>query len=101
MELITLVNTSPVLAASSRMMLDQLHLYLGKKLIARGEMAEGAFLLARSERSYTSSVSSYGANARHMVFEQAAPADYDHMIALLEKPDKTPFEQYLTGTVPN
>ncbi len=98
MELITLVNTSPVLAASSRMMLDQLHLYLGKKLIARGEMAEGAFLLARSERSYTSSVSSYCANARHMVFEQAASADYDHMIALLEKPDKTPFEQYLTGT---
>lgn len=98
MDLITLVNTSPVLAANSRMMLDQLHLYLGKKLIARGEMAEGAFLLARSERSYSSSVSSYGANSRHVVFEQAEPADYDRMIALLEKPDKTPFEQYLTGT---
>lgn len=97
LDLVALVDTSPALASNSRMMLDQLHLYLGKKLIARGEMAEGAFLLARTDRGFTSSASLWGANARHVVFEQAMPADYDRMIALLEKPDKTPFELYLTG----
>lgn len=96
--LIALVNASPELAGNSHVMLDQLHLYLGKKLIARGEVAEGAFLLARSRRQYTSSASLWGANARHVVFELATPADYDRMVALLEKPDKTPFERYLTGT---
>lgn len=98
MDLIALVKTSPTLAANSSNLLDQLHLFLGKKLIVRGEMAEGAFLLARSGRAYTSTASLWGANARHVVFEQAVPADYDRMITLLDKPDKTRFEQYLTGT---
>jgi hypothetical protein len=33
-----------------------------------------------------------------VAFEQATPADYDRMIALLDKADKTPFERYLTAT---
>ncbi len=40
----------------------------------------------------------YDKNARHVAFEKATPADYDRMIALLDKPDKTPFERYLTAT---
>src|SRR5690606_1185359 len=34
------------------MTLDQVHLYLGKKLMARGEVAEGLCLLARTRRMY-------------------------------------------------
>src|SRR5690606_31093569 len=98
LDLVELASKASDLTPDSGTLLDQLHLYLGKKLIARGEMAEGAFLLARSGRAYSSSVALWGANARHVVFEQAVPTDYDRMIALLEKPDKTPFERYLTGT---
>src|SRR5690606_8832494 len=98
LDLVELASKASDLTPDSGTLLDQLHLYLGKKLIARGEMAEGAFLLARSGRAYSSPVSPWGANARHVVFQQAVPADYDRMIALLEKPDKTPFERYLTGT---
>lgn len=98
LDLVEVANHASDLTPDSGTLLDQLHLYLGKKLIARGEMAEGAFLLARSGRAYSSPVSLWGANARHVVFEQAVPADYDRMIALLDKPDKTPFERYLAGT---
>jgi hypothetical protein len=72
-------------------LLDQLHLYLGKKLIARGEMAEGILLLARTDRMFgTMWPVWYSKNARHVAFERATPADYDRMIALLDKADKTP-----------
>lgn len=99
LDLMQLANNATDLTTDSRTLLDQLHLYIGKKLIARGEVAEGAFLLARSERAYSSPVTVRGeANARHVIFEQAVPADYDRMIALLDKPGKTRFEQYLTGT---
>lgn len=98
LDLVELASHASDLTPDSGTLLDQLHLYLGKQLIARGEMAEGAFLLARSRRMHSTAVAQWGANARHVVFEQAVPADYDRMIALLDKPDKTPFERYLTGT---
>lgn len=96
--LVELVNTEPELLPYRRNMLGQLHLYLGMKLIERGEVAEGVFLLARSERHFGNMITWHGKNARHVAFEKATPADYDRMIALLDKPDKTPFERYLTAT---
>ncbi|MBK9288759.1 MAG: hypothetical protein IPN38_14000 [Flavobacteriales bacterium] len=96
--LVELVNTAPELQRRRSVILDQLHLYLGKKLIERGELAEGAFLLARSERLYGTIMGWWGTNARIVVFEKATPTDYDRMIALLDKPDKSPFERYLTAT---
>ncbi|MEZ4740710.1 MAG: hypothetical protein R2818_15450 [Flavobacteriales bacterium] len=96
--LVELAN-STVEWTDSRTLLDQLHLYLGKKLIERGEVAEGLFLLARSERRYgTVTPLWFSKNARHLAFEIATPADYDRMIAYLDKSDKTPFERYLTGS---
>ncbi|MCC7501335.1 MAG: hypothetical protein IT229_02320, partial [Flavobacteriales bacterium] len=96
--LVELVNTAPELQRRRSVILDQLHLYLGKKLIERGELAEGAFLLARSERLYGTIMGWWGKNARIVVFEKATPADYDRMIALLNKTNKTPFERYITAT---
>lgn len=97
--LVELLNTAPELAAQRNELLGQLHLYLGKKLIDRGELPEGVFLLARSNRMYGTLLPVwYSKNARHVAFEQATPADYDRMIALLNKPDKTLFERYLTAT---
>ncbi|MBX2974389.1 MAG: hypothetical protein KF797_14935, partial [Flavobacteriales bacterium] len=79
--------------------LAQLHLYLGKKLMERGEITEGLLLLARTTRHYGDLLPVYhGLNARHIAFQQATPKDYDRLIALLDKPDKTPFERYLTAT---
>ena len=96
--LVELVNLEPELVTQRSTLLGQLHLYLGMKLIERGEVAEGVFLLARSERHFGTMVTWQGKNARHVAFEKATPADYDRMIALLDKPDKTPFERYLTAT---
>lgn len=78
-------------------LLAQLHLYLGKKLMARGEMAEGLCLLARTDRMYGERVTRGARHARYEAFMRASPPDYDRLMALLEKPDKTPFEQYLVG----
>jgi hypothetical protein len=97
--LVELVNVEPELFAQRATLLGQLHLYLGRKLIERGELPEGVFLLARSDRMFGTMIPVwYSMNARHVAFEQATPADYDRMIALLDKPDKTPFERYLTAT---
>lgn len=97
--LVQLVNTEPELQARRSELLGQLHLYLGKKLMERGQATEGLFLLARTNRAYGDLVPVYWSkNARHVAFEQATPDDYDRLIALLDKPDKTPFERYLTAT---
>jgi hypothetical protein len=95
--LVELVNLEPELVTQRSTLLGQVHLYLGKKLIERGELPEGVFLLARSERHFGNMITWQGKNARHVAFEQATPVDYDRMIALLDKPDKTPFERYLTA----
>jgi hypothetical protein len=97
--LVELVNVEPELFAQRATLLGQLHLYLGRKLIERGELPEGVFLLARSDRMFGTMIPVwYSMNARHVAFEQATPADYDRMIALLDKPDKTPFERYLIAS---
>jgi len=97
--LVQLVNESPELAHDRSTILGQLHLYLGKKLLARGQKVEGLFLLARTDRAFGDMLPSYWSkNARHIAFETAGPADYDRLIAVLEKPNKTAFERYLTGT---
>lgn len=98
LDLVQFAGSAADLTPDGQTLLDQLHLYIGKKLIARGELPEGAFLLARTGRAFDTPSALWGANARHVVFDQAVPADYDRMIALLDKPDKTPFEQYITGT---
>ncbi|MEZ4807792.1 MAG: hypothetical protein R2815_10055 [Flavobacteriales bacterium] len=98
LELIRVANTELAYGERDRL-LSQLHLYLGKKLIERGETAEGLLLLARTTRSYGHTTPSYfGMNARQFAFEIAKPADLDRMIALLDRTDKTEFERYLTGT---
>lgn len=97
--LVQLVNESPDLAPERSTILGQLHLYLGKKLLARGQKVEGLFLLARTDRAFGNMLPSYWSkNARHIAFEQATPEVYDRLIALLEKPDKTAFERYLTAS---
>jgi hypothetical protein len=97
--LVKVVNESPELAQARGTILGQLHLYLGKKLLARGQLVEGLFLLARTNREFGDLLPVYwGKNARHVAFQQAQPNDFDRMIALLEKPEKTPFERYLTAT---
>jgi hypothetical protein len=98
LSVVALLNTEEELRAERNELLGQLHLYLGQKLIDRGEMPEGLFLLARSNRLFGTTGSYWSTNARHVAFERADPGTYDAMIALLEKKGKTPFERYLTGT---
>lgn len=97
--LVELLNTEEDLLGQRSELLGLMHLYLGRKLIERGELPEGFFLLARSGREFGFLSSAWHSkNARHLAFEKATPADYDRMIALLIKPDKTSFERYLTAT---
>ncbi len=97
LKLVELVHGSPDLE-NGPMLLDQIHLYLGRQLIDRGEKAEGIFLLARTGRAYSTGIGWGWSSPRHVAFEEAGPADYDRMVELLEKEDKTSFEHYLTGS---
>lgn len=97
LDLVEAGKAVPVEVAEADLLLDQLHLYLGKKLMARGEVAEGLCLLARTKRMYGSTNTWGSRHARYEAFMRAQPGHYDQLIALLDKPDKTPFEKYLVG----
>ncbi|MDX9749626.1 MAG: hypothetical protein RBT71_00905 [Flavobacteriales bacterium] len=95
LDLAEAARTVPHHVEQPEMTLDQVHLYLGKKLMARGEVAEGLCLLARTRRMYGDRGTRGPHHARYEAFLRAQPVHYDQLIALLEKPDKTPFEHYL------
>lgn len=97
LDLVEAGRAVPEAVQEADILLDQLHLYLGKKLMARGEMVEGLCLLARTDRMYGERVTRGARHVRYEAFMRASPPDYDRLIALLEKADKTPFEQYLVG----
>lgn len=76
---------------------DQLTLFIGKTLMQRGELVKGIMILGRTRRAYgdLQPVSSY----EHVFIdlgELASPAQYDSILAILDKKNKTPFETYIS-----
>lgn len=75
---------------------DQLILFVGKKLIAKGERAKGLLLLSQTHRAFGDLPISTYKNIYQQLAETATPADYDTIIAVLDKPQKTAFEKFTT-----
>lgn len=76
-------------------MRDQLYLFLADKLFEAGDVPRGIFMLCHTERAFGTMF--WGFETPLMELEQRArPADYEAMLALLDKKDKTPFEAWLT-----
>ena len=75
---------------------SQVALLLAEKFIEKGEVAKGILLHAHSTRDFGgfdyigSTKTPY-----HRLLETAMPADYDRLLAILDKKDKSPFEIYL------
>lgn len=75
---------------------DKLTLFIGKKLMDRGELVAGTMILARTNRTW-GDLNPVISN-KHVYIElqeRAGPSHYDSMIAILDKKIKTPFEKYL------
>ncbi len=76
-------------------MRDQFYLFLADKLFDAGDVARGIFMLCHTQRAFGEMF--WGYETPLMELEQRArPADYAAMVALLDKKEKTPFEQWLT-----
>jgi hypothetical protein len=81
---------------AGRVMRDQLHLYIARRLMDNGDMARGLFMLAHTGRAYGDTY--WNLRTPYLeLLDKATPADIDRMIALLDKPDKRTFERWLTG----
>lgn len=77
-------------------LMNQAWLFIGKRLIHAGDVAQGIFFLSKTNRvigtiSYWTTKDYY-----EELLEHARPADYDRMLAMIDKTDKTPFEYFLT-----
>jgi hypothetical protein len=80
-------------------LLDQFHLFVAERAIQAGRVAEGIFLLARDKRAWGHLPIWNYCDAYQELIEKASPPDHDRMLALLDEPNKDPWEQYLTGAL--
>jgi hypothetical protein len=81
---------------AGRVMRDQLHLYIARRLMENGDVARGIYMLSHTDRAYGDTY--WNTKTPYLeLLEKGSPADIDRMIALLDKPHKTPFESWLTG----
>jgi hypothetical protein len=80
----------------AEIMRNQLVLYTARKLIAQGNRAKGLMLLTRSNRALGELPISDYKKAYQVIAETAIDTDYDEMLAILNKKNKTPFEKYVT-----
>ncbi|TCJ17055.1 hypothetical protein EPD60_07015 [Flaviaesturariibacter flavus] len=75
---------------------NQLVLYTARKLMARGDRVRGLLLLSQTNRALGElPISSYK-GVYQFVGEEALPADYDAMIAVLDRARKSAFERFVT-----
>lgn len=77
-------------------LMNQAWLFIGKRLVHAGDVAQGIFFLSKTNRvlgtiSYWTTKDYY-----EELLEHARPADYDRMLAMMDKTDKSPFEHFLT-----
>lgn len=81
---------------SGDLLKDQLTLFIAKKLMEKGSTVKGIMLLSRTNRSFGDI---YGVfmykNVYHLLEEKASPRDYDAIINILEKKEKTAFEKFI------
>lgn len=75
---------------------SQVALLLAEKFIEKGDVAKGVLLHAHSTRDFgTFNEINSTKSPYHRLLEAAQPTDYDKLLAILNKKDKTPFEIFL------
>lgn len=76
-------------------MKDQLILYCGRKMIEKGRRAKGLMLLGKTHRALGQLPIDTYKRVYQEIDEIALPADYDEMISVITKKDKTAFEKFI------
>ena len=79
------------------LMKDQLILYTARKLVTKGARAKGYLLLGKTRRAIGELPIGYKGVYQELE-EKATPDDYDGMISILDKTNKTPFEKFVTAS---
>jgi hypothetical protein len=78
---------------------DQLILFAGRTLMQKGNFAKGLLLLANTQCMLGMiGEIDITKNLYTVLSEQASPKEYEELLALIDKKDKTPFEKFLTST---
>jgi hypothetical protein len=77
-------------------MKDQLVLYTAKKMMRQQDRARGLLLLGRTRRAFGDLQVGNYKRPYVEVEEKANESDYDRMISIIEKKNKTAFETFLT-----
>ncbi|MGB8190968.1 MAG: hypothetical protein WCF67_03570 [Chitinophagaceae bacterium] len=97
-EFMSLINTSAAAIGvyDPEIMKNQLILYTARKLIKKGYKAKGLMLLSRTNRALGELPISDYKRVYQEIEEHAAPADYDEMIRILAKKNKTGFERFVS-----
>lgn len=77
-------------------MKSQLVLYAARKIIRNGSKAKGLMLLSRTNRALGDLPIRNFKTVYQEIEQQASAADYDEMLKILSKKQKTPFEKFVT-----
>lgn len=77
-------------------MKNQLVLYTARKMMAKNDRARGLMLLARTNRALGEIEGLGYKDVYQEIEENAVDTDYDQMLQILNKNDKTAFERFLT-----
>lgn len=97
-ELLAILNTPDKATGfyDPDIMRNQLVLYTGRKLIEKGIRAKGLMLLSRTNRALGDLPIGNYKKVYQEIEEKATAADYDEIIAILDKKNKTPFESFVS-----
>lgn len=98
-ELLSIVNTPDKSTGffDAGIMKDQLVLYTARKVISKWNKAKGLMLLARTKRALGRLPIGAYKSVYQELEEQATPTEYDQIIAILDKKNKTRFEEYISA----
>lgn len=80
---------------SAGILKDQLILYTGRKLIRYGMRAKGFLLLGKTHRALGELPIGTYKRVYEEIWEKATPPDYDSMLYILNKTQKTPFDKFV------
>ncbi len=84
-------------AKRSEYIKNQIAVYCGREFIRKGQLAKGILILGKSNRLMGDYASILPKNIYHKLLELAEPKDYDEVLALINKKNKSRFETFLAS----
>ncbi len=85
----------PQLVVNQKIMVSQLYLFIGTRLLAANDVANGILFCSKTARPLGQIGYWTTKNYHVLLLEKAKPQHYDSLIALIDKPNKTAFEMFL------